>query len=170
MTTMRNIVLAGFMGTGKTTIGQTVAARLEMPFIDLDDAIEAAAGQSIAEIFAAEGEAAFRRLEAQITQQVAAQSGQVIATGGGTLLNTDTRAAFARSGLLVCLTADPATIMERVAGDEARPLAQDQEALIKLMGDRAALYASLPYHVDTSDRTPEQAVEEVIRIWTQHTA
>ena len=167
---MPNIVLAGFMGTGKTTIGQIVADRLGMPFIDLDDAIEAEAGQSIAEIFASRGEATFRRLEAQIAGQIAAQSGLVVATGGGTLLNSDTRAAFAGKSLLVCLTADPGTILERVAGDEVRPLAQDREALITLMGDRAALYASLPYHVDTTDRTPEQAAEEVIRIWTQHTA
>jgi shikimate kinase len=164
-----NIVLAGFMGTGKTTIGQIVTDRLRMPFIDLDDAIVAEAGQPIAQIFADRGEATFRHLEAQIAQQIAAQSGQVIATGGGTLLNADTRAAFARSSLLVCLTADPETILERVAGDEMRPLAQDHETLIRLMGDRAALYASLPYHVDTTDRTPEQVAEEVIRLWKQYT-
>jgi len=169
MTAMLNIVLAGFMGTGKTTIGQIVAGQLGMPFIDLDDAIEAEVGRPISEIFATEGETAFRRLEAEIAGKIAAQSGHVIATGGGTLLNADTRAAFARNSLLVCLTADPETIVERVAGDEARPLARDQEALITLMGDRAALYASLPYHVDTTERTPEQAAEEVVRIWTQHT-
>jgi shikimate kinase len=169
MTAMPNIVLAGFMGTGKTTIGQIVANRLGRPFIDLDEAIEAEAGQPIARIFADEGEAAFRSLEAQIARKIAAHSGQVIATGGGTLLNADTRAAFAGNSLLVCLTADPETIMERVAGDETRPLAQNREALITLMGNRAALYASLPYHVDTTDRTPEQAAEEVIRIWMQHT-
>jgi len=165
-----NIILAGFMGTGKTTIGQIVADRVGMPFVDLDDAIVAEAGQPIARIFADRGEATFRHLEARIAQQIAAQSGQVVATGGGTLLNPDTRGAFARNSLLVCLTADPETIIERVVGDEGRPLAQDQEALITLMGDRAALYASLPFHVDTTDRTPEQAAEEVIRIWTQHMA
>jgi len=167
---MSNIVLAGFMGTGKTTIGQIVADRLGMPFVDLDDAIEAEADRPISEIFATAGEVSFRHLEAQIAGQIAVQSGQVIATGGGTLLNADTRAAFAGTSLLVCLTADPETILERVAGDEVRPLAQDRETLITLMGDRAALYASLPYHVDTTDRTPEQAAEEVIRIWTQHMA
>jgi shikimate kinase len=170
MTTKPNIVLAGFMGTGKTTIGQIVADRLGMSFIDLDETIEADAGQPIARIFADEGEAAFRSLEAQIASKIVSQSGQVIATGGGTLLNVDTRAAFAGNSLLVCLTADPEIIMERVAGDKTRPLAQNREALITLMGDRAALYASLPYHVDTTDRTPEQAAEEVMRIWTQHTA
>lgn len=166
---MPNIVLAGFMGTGKTTIGQIVAGRLDRPFIDLDTVIEQAAGKTVARIFADEGETGFRQREAQAAQQTAALSGQVIATGGGALLDDASRMAFAANGLLICLTADPETILKRVAGDETRPLAQDHETLIRLLGDRTALYASLPYHVDTTDRTPEQAAEEVIRLWKQHT-
>jgi shikimate kinase len=166
---MNNLVLAGFMGTGKTTVGQQVATRWGWDFVDTDTVIVARAGRSISEIFASEGESIFRRMEAEVCQGVAAGREQVIATGGGALLNERTRAALAQTGLMVCLTCDIDEVIRRVGGDPARPLAADRARLERLWAERAPLYASLPHHVDTTHLTPQQAAQEVIRLWTQHT-
>lgn len=163
-----NLILAGFMGTGKTTVGQIVAAALGMPFVDTDAEIEALARQEIPSIFAQQGEPVFRKLESIVCLKAAIGGGQVIATGGGALLNAATREALAGSGLLVCLTADLDAIVERVEGDASRPLARDREALEQVLAQRAELYASLPYRIDTTGKTPESVAGEVIVLWRQH--
>lgn len=166
---MRNIVLAGFMGTGKTTVGQIVAAQTGLAFVDTDAVIVARAGCSITEIFAAQGEPAFRALEAGVCADLAAGSGQVIATGGGALLDPRTFDAFARDNLFVCLTCDLDEIARRVGDDPLRPLVRDGRArLARLLDERRPLYARVPHQIDTSKITPQQAAEEVIRLW-QHT-
>ncbi|MEW6580107.1 MAG: shikimate kinase [Chloroflexota bacterium] len=164
-----NLVLAGFMGTGKSMVGRLVAERLGLAFVDTDAEIERRAGRSIAQIFAQDGEAAFRRLEAQVCQEVAAGRGQVIAVGGGALLDDSTRQAFERTGLIVCLTCSLDEILRRVGDDPARPLfSTDRERLTALYAARAAHYAALPHTVDTTARTPAAVAGEVIRLWTQH--
>jgi shikimate kinase len=166
---MRNIVLAGFMGTGKTTVGQIVAARTGLAFVDTDAVIVARAGRSIAEIFAAQGEPAFRALEAEVCADLAAGGGQVIATGGGALLDPRTVAAFADGNLFVCLTCDLDEIARRIGDDPLRPLARDGiERLARLLESRRPIYARVPHQIDTSSLTPQQAAEEIIRLW-QHT-
>lgn len=164
---MRNIVLTGFMGTGKSTIGRHLSRRLDMPLIDTDQLIAKQAGKPITQIFEEDGEAAFRAVEAEVCQQAARSEGHVIATGGGAVLNIDTAEALAANGVLICLTADIETIMGRVGQNPGRPLFQNYEGVLKLMSERAKVYAMLPHHVDTTDRTPEESTDEVIRIWKQ---
>src|SRR5581483_9910495 len=100
-----NIVLTGFMGTGKSVVGRQVAETLKAPFVDLDAMIVKKAGQSIKEIFASAGEPAFRALESQVVVEVSRQAGKVIATGGGALLDPQNREHLQRTGILVCLSA-----------------------------------------------------------------
>jgi shikimate kinase len=159
---MRNLILTGFMGTGKTTVGRLVADALGRPFVDTDDVIVARAGKSIADIFAAQGEVEFRRVERAVCLELAAEAGRVIATGGGALIDPDLRAAVVDGNLLVCLTAAPDIIRARLADPSGRPLARDWEALYER---RRAAYAAIPLQVDTTDRRPESVAEEIVSLW-----
>ncbi len=164
---MKNIVLTGFMGTGKTTIGREVARRLGRLFVDMDGVIEQRVGKPIARIFAEEGEETFRRMEAELCRELCAGDGLVIATGGGTLVNPENRARMAERGVVICLEADPEEILRRVGNDSGRPLLQvsDRRARIaELLAARRSAYAAIPWHVDTTGRSVEEAVEEVLRI------
>ena len=161
-----NIVLAGFMGTGKSTIGQLVADRLGWRLVDTDTVIEERAGKIIAEIFEQDGEAAFRELEATVCRDMAALCHQVIAVGGGALVNPDVQAVFAARDLVICLTCDLDTIIQRVGDDPTRPLfSVDREKLSQLLDSRADHYASLPHQVGTTELSPEEAAEEVVQLW-----
>ncbi len=165
----RNLVLAGFMGTGKSTVGRLVAAARNVPFVDTDAAIEARAGLSIADIFARRGEDAFRQIEAQVCQELAAPRGQVIAVGGGALLDPHTLSALRRGGVIVCLTCALDAILARVGDDPARPLfVPDRERLAARLAARQEHYDRLPLHVDTTHLTPQAGAEEVIRLWMLH--
>lgn len=167
--TFRNLVLTGFMGTGKSTAGPLVAAYLGFVFVDTDSLIQAQAGQSIAEIFAEGGEPAFRQLEARVCLSVAAQSGQVIAPGGGAMLNAAVYEAFAATSLMICLTCDLDEIIRRVGDAPARPLfVADRERLGRLFASRADHYSRFPYHIDTTLLSPEQVAQEVIGLWQKH--
>lgn len=157
-----NIVLAGFMGTGKSTVGRLVAEALAWPFVDADQEIVRMTGRSIPAIFEQEGEAGFRRREKALCLQLASREGQVIATGGGMLLDPESRAAMLKTGLVVCLTAEPEIIRSRLADFEGRPLAPDWENLLAL---RQVVYAALPYQIDTSHRTPDEVAQEVVNLW-----
>ena len=162
-----NIILTGFMGTGKTAVGREVAARLGRPFVDLDDLIVARAGKPIPRIFAEDGEPVFRSLEAEICRQMATPAGLVIATGGGAVLNPANRTALAAGGTLICLEADVATILARLAGTDNRPLltTPDRQArIVELLAQRAAAYASVPHHLDTSRLSIAAAAERVLGI------
>ncbi|MFN2229323.1 MAG: shikimate kinase, partial [Anaerolineae bacterium] len=139
-----NIVLTGFMGTGKTSVGREVARRLGRPFVDMDDEIVARAGKSIPEIFQAEGEAAFRALEAKVCRELSERHGLVIATGGGALVDPENRRAMLASGPVFCLGCRAEGILERLAGAGDRPLldVQDRRAEIeRLQGARQEAYA-----------------------------
>lgn len=160
-----NLILAGFMGTGKSTIGRIVATVLSMPFIDTDEAIEEMAGERITEIFANSGEAVFRKLEAVVCLEAAIYGGHVISTGGGALINEDTREALTNSGLLICLDASLEQIMHRISSVDHRPLARDKERLAALYEARKPLYDSFPIHVDTTGKEREEVAAEVIALW-----
>jgi shikimate kinase len=165
----KNITLAGFMGTGKSTVGRLVAERIGWRFVDTDVIIEARSGRTIADIFAQSGEAAFRQLEAEVCPQMAALCHQVIAVGGGALLNPAICECVKAHSLLVTLTCDLDEIIRRVGDAPARPLyAPDREHLTRLLASRADHYASLPHHIDTTHQTPEQTAEEVFRLWQQN--
>jgi shikimate kinase len=160
-----NLILTGFMGAGKTTVGYILAGQLKMPFVDTDLVLTVRMEQTIPALFARRGEPAFRRLEATVCAQVAAKGGQVIATGGGAVVNPATRALLERSGLLVCLTADLDTLMARLDGSQDRPLAGDRARMAALLAERQPIYSSLPCRVDTTGKTPGQVANEVIALW-----
>ena len=171
LTPGRNIVLIGLMGAGKTTVGQAVAERLGRPFVDTDTLVEAEAHRSVAEIFATDGERAFRRLEAAAVRRVAALRGQVIAVGGGAVLDAGNVTQLRSTGDLVLLDADPSTLAERVGDTESRPLlsgADDPSAeLGRLRDARAAAYADAAGHViDTTGREPA-AIADAVLDWAR---
>lgn len=160
----RNIVITGFMGTGKSTIGKLVAARLGRPFLDTDEEIEKRAGKKVADIFREQGEAEFRHRERRMCRFLAAQRGNVIATGGGMLVDNSNRDVMLASAFVVCLQASPEAIMKRLQVDVSeRPLLQgDWRGLLER---RRAAYDEIPNQIDTTEKTPEQIAEEVIRLW-----
>lgn len=161
----RNIVITGFMGTGKSTVGRLVAEQLSWPFLDTDAEIVRRAGKPIADIFAQQGEAAFRQMEARLCRFLAAQRGYVIATGGGMLVDAGNRAVMlSASGLVVCLTATPEVVEERLrADDNQRPLLKgDWHALLE---QRRSAYAAIPHQIDTSGRSPHAVAEDIIKLW-----
>jgi shikimate kinase len=162
-----NLVLAGFMGTGKTTVGQLLAASLGRPFVDTDALVEAAAGMTIAEIFARQGEAAFRAHEREACREVAGRRGLVVAIGGGALLDPANRAALEGSGVLVLLTCERQTLAARLresARRGERPLlAGDLERTIeRLLEQREPVYSAVRLQVDTTRATPQQVAEQVL--------
>jgi shikimate kinase len=164
----RNLILAGFMATGKTSVGRLVADRLGMAFTDTDQEVEAMAGRDIADIFAVSGEAAFRQLEAILCLRAAIAGGRVIATGGGALLNQNSRMALEGSGLIVCLTARIDEIVRRVGDWAKRPSGGSAADLESLFARRSALYDSLPHQVDTTGKQASDVAEEVMGLWRAH--
>lgn len=119
----RSLVLTGFMGTGKSTIGLLLATMLQRPFIDMDELIVARTGWPVADLFARYGEAHFRAIERGICHEVATRTGEVVATGGGALVDDSSREVLLRYAFVVCLDADPDTIEARLVGETGRPLA-----------------------------------------------
>lgn len=152
----RSIVLTGFMGTGKSTVARLLAEALGRPLVDSDDLIVERAGLTIPEIFAQQGEAAFRALEARLCAELAAQTGLVIATGGGMLIPPGNRALMLRSAVVICLDAAPETIEARLNTSAGRPLAGQWRELYEA---RKPVYAALPHHLATDDLTIGQAVQ-----------
>lgn len=136
----RHLALAGFMGSGKTTVGEAVAARLGRVFVDLDREIEARAGAAVADLFAARGEPGFRELEEQVAREVLhGRDAVVVALGGGAVLSERTRSDLAAGAFTVLLDVDPEIAWKRVAGTR-RPLASGQEEFHALHRERQPLY------------------------------
>ncbi len=162
-----NIVLTGFMGTGKSTIGRLLAERLGRRFVDMDEQLAAHFGKPIAQVFADDGEPAFRVAEIRLCMQLAGEQGLVIATGGGALVNPSSRHALAQSGVVVCLTATVDEIVGRLESADDRPLlpeaAEEKRRRVRnLLHERRHAYAAIAHQVDTSGRSPEQIVERVL--------
>ncbi len=166
---MSQIILTGFMATGKTAVGCLLARALERPFVDTDDLVQTAAGRSIRDIFASEGEAAFRTLERTAVERACSVPEAVVATGGGTLLDPENGRRLAAAGVIVCLVALPEAILARITDFAERPLlagtngsAAGRLARVRaLLAERAPAYALAHHAVDTTGLTLEQVVERV---------
>lgn len=170
MNKRNNLVLLGFMGTGKSAAGRRVADLAGRPFLDMDAELEKRAGRSISRIFAEEGEEAFRRMESQLAEEWVQREGSVIACGGGVVLREENLRALGRNGVLVCLTARPEVILERTARSRKRPLlaGADREKQIRdLLALRAPLYAKIPVQIDTSDADPDALAARLLDVWDQ---
>jgi len=166
----RNIIFVGFMGTGKSLVAKRLAKRLGRRFVDTDACIEHEADMSIAQIFATEGEAAFRQRERQAIARACQEKEMVIATGGGAIIDKENARTMKASGPVVCLTARPEVIIQRVQGDATRPLLQGLNPLEKiqrLLADRAAAYARADITIDTSSLDPDAVVEATLTALTQ---
>jgi len=159
-----NIVLIGFMGTGKTTVGSNLAQRLGWKFANTDDLIEARQEMTISDMFATIGEAGFRQVESEVVRESLEQSHQVIATGGGAVLSEQNRIVMQRNGYVVALTASADTIIDRVSKDQNRPLVQGNvaERVHTLLENRKHAYDFADMKIDTSALSVEQIVDLII--------
>lgn len=161
----RTLVLVGLMGAGKTAIGRRLAVRLGLPFSDADQEIEAAAGCSVEDIFAAYGEPAFRDVERKVIARLLEGPTQVLATGGGAYMDPSTRAAIAQRGISLWLRADLETLLTRTARRSNRPLLKNgdpRSVLTTLMAHRYPVYAQADLVVDSSEAPPEQTVDTAV--------
>lgn len=162
----RRIVLTGFMGSGKTTVGPLVAKRLGWKFVDVDDVIEAEAGIPITEIFARQGEAAFRKREHATIARLAATEGLVLALGGGAIETAATRQLLLNTPgtVLVHLEVALATTLARCGGTEhTRPILADQTNLASRYQRRLPLYRMAHVSIAVDRRTPKQVADEILR-------
>ena len=164
MNKAKNIVITGFMATGKTTIGKIVARQLNREFVDMDKVIEERAGLSIPQIFQRHGEGFFRAIEQGLAHELAAQSNLVVATGGGTLVDEELRRMKEGHGILVCLNASKDEIRARLTETDGRPLAVDWEVLLR---QRRAAYAQIDLQVETGGKSPAEIASEIIALTEQ---
>ena len=161
----RTVVLVGLMGAGKSKIGRRLAARLSLPFFDSDDEIEAAAGETVEEIFANRGERVFRDGERRVITRLLAGPVHVLATGGGAFMDPATRLVIARSGVSLWLRADLDTLASRVTRRNNRPLLKTGDAraiLAELIAQRYPIYAEADLILDSSEGSPELTVSRAI--------
>lgn len=163
---MNAIVLVGFMGAGKTTVGQLLSHALDVSFIDFDQYLVKRLGMSVADYFATFGEEAFRQQESLVLKEVMVKPA-VLSTGGGIVLKELNRTRLKQMEQVIYLSADPETVYERITKDEraVRPLAQrPKEDLIALYESRMALYQEVAtFTVDTTTQTPSEIVASIIK-------
>jgi len=160
----KNIILTGFMGVGKTSVGTQLAMDLGYVFVDTDKLIEADQHMAITTIFAKYGEPYFREIEARIVREVTARESQVVSTGGGAVIWDMNRAAFKQAGLVVCLSARPEIIFDRIKHETHRPLLRTPDPLAKIkemLDSRARFYAQADITIDTSEKSVDQIITEI---------
>jgi shikimate kinase len=165
-----NLVLIGYRATGKTSVGARLARILRRPFVDLDQVLVEEAGQTVAEIVAQGGWTEFRRREKKLVAHYCATRGQVLATGGGVILDPDNVQALRGNGILIWLRADPATIQARLARDHLkeanRPSLTGDDTLrevTKVLEARQPLYrAAAQIIIDTTRQSISQVVESIL--------
>ncbi|MFQ3609852.1 MAG: shikimate kinase, partial [Fimbriimonadales bacterium] len=162
----RHLFLVGNMASGKSTLGQVLAQRLNRPFYDTDAHIERQFGKPIAEIFAQHGEAVFRQAETEALREIAQQSvPSVVATGGGMVLNPEHRRLMRRHGWVIYLKASPEVLLSRIQDPSTRPLLSDaptpHEALQQITQTREPLYQESDWVLETEGRTIDSLVEEL---------
>lgn len=166
---MKNLVLVGFMGSGKTSAGKLAAQRLGMKFVDMDEMMEQRHNQEISQIFQMKGEGYFRKQERALVRELAEGQDRVIATGGGIVLDPNNLRDLGRLSVVICCWVDAKVAYERTKNAKNRPLLGDEadrlpriEALLR---DRESLYKVIPNRIDTSAMTVEQQADELVRIY-----
>jgi len=160
---VERVVLVGFMGAGKTTVGRALAARLGWSFIDLDALIERMTGLDVPTLFRERGEAAFRISEREAAEEAVRTTRCVIAAGGGAFAEPLTREVLQGGGATVWLRCDPEALLSRVPLDGSRPLAANRERMLELLSERELLYRLADLTVDTTSAAPGEAAEEIAR-------
>lgn len=161
---IRNLALIGFMGTGKSSVGRMVAELLHFTFLDTDELIVARAGKPITDIFAQQGEAAFRELERKVVEELAGRTQTVVSTGGGVPVNPANLASLKTHALVVCLWASPEKIWENVRGQAHRPLVNvaDPQARIRtLLAEREPFYREADVLINTELRSVREVAMQV---------
>jgi shikimate kinase len=160
-----NVALFGFMGVGKSVIGRILAEKLCLTFVDLDEEIVKSTGKAIVNIFEEEGEDVFRDVEREVTREIAARDRQVIACGGGTVLDDENLRRLRCNSMMILLTAEPETILERVKGD-TRPLLMVGDRLECIRGFLSTRHPQYVRAADlvvgTSGKTPVQVADEIL--------
>lgn len=167
-----NIVLIGFMGTGKTTVGRLLAQRTGRTFVDLDEEIERSLGLPVSTIFVQYGEVFFREQERQMIRQLSCRNNMVVATGGGAVLCEENVSNLRQCGLVITLQCQPDIIAKRIAGDSVvRPLVKQEnrlQVITELLQERSSRYEAANFTIDTSWITANEVVnklENLITIW-----
>ena len=162
---MKNIVLTGFMGSGKTVVARQLARILGMKVIDVDTEIEKSTQMTINEIFKQFGESRFREIETETIKHVSEKNNVIISTGGGAVLKQENMDAMKKKGVIVCLTAAPETILERTRETGVRPLLLVEnplERIKELLEFRKPFYEKADIMIDTESKTPLQIAEEIV--------
>ena len=162
---IRNVALVGFMGVGKSSVGRLAAGELQFDFVDTDEVVESRTGVKVSEIFAMHGEAAFRKFERELVEEMASRSGSVISTGGGLVLEPGNLASLKSHALVVCLWATPDTIYQRTKHQTHRPLLQAADPLAKiraLLATREAAYKQSDVLVSTEQRSIKEIAAHVL--------
>ena len=158
----RNIILCGFMATGKSTIGKRLSERMHFRFLDMDALIEKETGTTIPEIFATRGEPAFRALEDGLVDRIAGWTGYVVATGGGTIVNPKNLQKLKDCGVVISLKADIQTILLRTGKEDTRPMLKGGdklERIRRLLELREPFYAQADIVLDTSPLAVDQVLD-----------
>ncbi len=162
---MKNIVLTGFMGSGKTEVGKELSRILGWKVIDVDDEIVKSQKTTINEIFARRGEAAFRDIEAGMIREVSRRRNVIISTGGGAVLRQENMDNLREHGVIACLWASPETVLKRTAGNNERPLLQVEDPLRKireLLEFRRPFYEKADFMIETDEKSPFQIAKEIL--------
>lgn len=162
---IRNVAIIGFMGTGKSTVGQLAACLMNYALVDTDELVEARAGGPISEIFVQQGEAAFRAIEARVIEQLSLLSKTVISTGGGVGANAQHLASLKHHSYVVCLWAPPEVIYERVRHHGHRPLLQVDDPMGRirmLLEQRAPIYRQADLLLNAVDRNPREIARQLV--------
>ena len=159
------VYLIGFMGVGKTTVAKELSGRLHLPLVDIDEAIVEREGRSIPEIFEREGEKIFREKETRMLRGLSESGAKIISCGGGIAMREENRDIMAAHGVTVLLKASPETILERVKGDDNRPLLAGKKnvtAIAAMMEERRPAYeAAANLQIPVDGRTPAEIAEEI---------
>ena len=158
------IFLVGFMGAGKTTVGQSLAKELRYEFIDLDDVIAAQTGKSVQQIFLELGEAEFRRLETDAIRACGNQVRSVVALGGGAYVSKVNRELLREIGKTIWLECPLEVCLRRIRGDQSRPLLGDEQAMKALLDNRRDAYSQADYAINSSELAPQQLAKEIVRL------